>query len=225
MTHAHRCFPASFAPACPWLCCALAPPELLQGISFDRVRGAVQRARMSTRTRVAALEEEVGRAGPRGAAGSETGCVPCSLHGGSAVVPACDAGVPACDARSLSACFCSQALVPTALPPALPVQVRALGREARELRAIVQGYRDAEQRVRAQGRGQGRRRGRGTLARGNLPVPPGSLLPLPPLCKPLTLHLPVRHPFPPSTLPARGGAAAARGGGAAGGQVAAAAVR
>lgn len=31
-----------------------------QGITFDEVRGAVQRARMSTRTRVAALEEEVG---------------------------------------------------------------------------------------------------------------------------------------------------------------------
>ncbi|KAI7835772.1 hypothetical protein COHA_010350 [Chlorella ohadii] len=53
-----------------------------EGITFDEVRGAVQRARMSTRTRVAALEEEV----------------------------------------------------------------RALGKEAGELRAIVQGYRDAEQR-------------------------------------------------------------------------------
>lgn len=32
----------------------------LQGITFDEVRSAVQRVRMSTRTRVAALEEEVG---------------------------------------------------------------------------------------------------------------------------------------------------------------------
>ena len=32
----------------------------MQGITFDEVRTAVQRARMSTRTRVAALEEEVG---------------------------------------------------------------------------------------------------------------------------------------------------------------------
>ena len=35
-------------------------PLVLQGITFDQLRTAVQRVRMSTRTRVQYLEEEVG---------------------------------------------------------------------------------------------------------------------------------------------------------------------
>lgn len=42
------------------------PPETLhcnaQGITFDELRGAVQRARMSTRARVALLEDEASSA-------------------------------------------------------------------------------------------------------------------------------------------------------------------
>lgn len=110
-----------------------------QGITFDEVRSTVQRARMSTRTRVAALEEEVGGwVVSRGCFGQwGPSCSSCKWHLHALCMPA-----------AISACSPLHPLFH--LVPSNAVQLRALRQEAGELQAIVQGYRDAEQRVRGQ---------------------------------------------------------------------------
>lgn len=150
--HASSCIhhppipPSSRLPACP----PAAPPGPSQSVTFDQLRGAVQRARMSTRTRVAMLEQEV-RGRLLGGHRSLCCYFSCPLATAASAAPS-----PA------QTSTLSPALSPAPDPPTHP-QVKALRCEAGDLRDIVRGYREVEARVRWW---CGRGLSRGVLAEG-----------------------------------------------------------